>query len=94
MWPWLIGAGVLALLATSGKAVARPAAYASTTPHAAASTNVPLTPANIQKAQSIALAHETSKANLVGFGNALIKYGYAALGYPLLNKANPPLKGH
>lgn len=91
MWPWLAGAGVLALLAvsSSGKVVARtplPAGASQAHP-TTTSRNVPLTVANITAAQQVALAKETNITNLNSFGNALITYGYPTLGHPLLAKA-------
>lgn len=92
MWPWLVGAGVLALLTVSSGKGSAPS-YTTTAPRGStparvvASSNVPLTAANIQKAASVALAHETSVSNLETFGKALYDANYPALGVPLIGKA-------
>jgi len=102
VWPWLVGAGVLALLATSSSKGATAPAYTSntsqrntsqrsaSTSRAVATTgpsNVPLTAANIQKAAAVALAQETNVSNLETFGKALYIANYGSLGVPLIVKA-------
>jgi hypothetical protein len=82
--PWLIGAGLVALLALASGA--KPRTTAAPALAAPALATGPSFDAELHAAYSYALAHETNPARLSEFSSALIAYGWVAQGQTLQNK--------
>jgi hypothetical protein len=94
VWPWLVGAGVLGLLALSSgsgattSSAAAPPFVPSSGVHSVSKPSGPsLSHDNIEAAFNFAMDHETNSAALMEFGIALTTYGYVDDGAALINRS-------